>query len=254
MGRLTALGIAIAALVACDEPVGPQPDKPIKPPEGYTGAAPAPPGPPGEPSPQAAAKAEPEVKTPPAVAEPERPKCPADVTTVLTGKAKLGKDKKKRIELKLGAKANGPNIEYRKVRFAEDGATEEVRTDGAELTTLVTAASPKAKVKITVLLMCGWEDRIVTVTLDAKSLQVTLKEVPPAPEPGYLNVVAEPGTKVSTAGKEGKELGVAPLRNVPLAPGKYQLKLEPKKGKPKMVAVEIRSAQVSNVPDDKKRK
>jgi hypothetical protein len=80
---------------------------------------------------------------------------------------------------------------------------------------------------------------------------VTLKEVPPAPEPGYLNVAAEAGMKVTAS---GKELGYTPLRNVPLAPGKYQLTLQPKKGKAKNVAVEIKSGQPSNVDLDPKKK
>ncbi len=260
MGRLSVLGIAAAALAlaSCDDPVGPQPDKPIRPPEGYTGGPPEPPGPPkpknAAPTAPAPAPA-PEPAAAPPAPEPEKPKCPADVSTVLTGKARAVKDKKKqRIELKLGAKANGPKIEYRKVRSVEEGGTEEVKTDGAELVALVGPATPKSKVKLTVTLMCSWEDRVVTVLLDAKSLQVTLKELPPAPESGFLNITADPGTKVSTVGKDGKELGVTPLRNMPLAPGKYQLKLEPKKGKAKTVAIEIRSAQVTTVPFDEKKK
>jgi len=252
MGRLGLLCMVVLVVASCDEPVGPQPDKPILPPEGYTGAPPVDPAAPPSPAPKPKEAEAAAPVAPAAPPEPEKPKCPADVATVLTAKAKAAKQKK-RIELKLGAKAGGPAIEYRKVRAVDEGSTEDVKTDGAELTALLSPATPKSKLKLTVTLLCGWEDRTVTVVVDAKSLQVTLKELPPPPEPGYLNVAAEPGTKVSAS---GKELGVTPLRNVPLAPGKYQLKLEPKKGKPKTVALEIKSGQTANVPmaDEKKKR
>ncbi|MBL8949963.1 MAG: hypothetical protein JNK82_04245 [Myxococcaceae bacterium] len=249
MGRSLLLGIAAAALVACDEPVGPQPDKPIRPTDAI-GSGP-PPGPP-PPKPAPPKPVEPAVEAPPPVPEPpapEKPKCPADAGDALTGKAKSTKDKKKRIELKLSGKANGPTMEFRKIRLIEEGGAEDVKY-GAELTAMV-ATEPKGKLKMSVVVLCGWEDRVINVTMDPKSLQVTMKEAPPQTEHGFLNVVADPGMKVTAS---GKELGYTPLRNLPMAPGKYALKLEPKKGKAKTFAVEIKPQQVSTVAYDEKKK
>jgi hypothetical protein len=252
MGRLLVMCLTAAVgLELCDDPVGPQPDQPIKPPPGYAGEPPPPTGGPPQPKPTAPAQAA-EAPAEKAAPAPEPPKCPADIGTLLIGKVKASKDKKKqRLKLELGAKAGGPTITYRKLVKAEDGQTEEPKLEGATLTAFLIPFNPKGKVRLTVLVACGWEDRNVAVTVDPKGLAVTMKEIPPPPEPGFLNVSAEAGVKVTAS---GRELGVTPLRNVPLPPGKYQLTLQPKKGKPKTVAVEIKSAQTSNVDLDAKKK
>ncbi|MBK7857153.1 MAG: hypothetical protein IPJ65_00760 [Archangiaceae bacterium] len=251
MGRLAVIALLSGlSLDLCDDPVGPQPDQPIRPPAGYV-PDPPPPLPPGlQPPPQQApaAAASPAKAEAPAAAPADPPKCPkGDPSGLISARAKPGKDKKhKSIELKLTAKSGAP-IQFKKVTQTDDGAAEEVKAEGPELTATVVPASAKAKVKLTVLVQCGWEDRTLLATVDAKG--ATLREVPPPPEPGFLNLVAEPGLRVSAS---GKELGVTPLRQVALAPGKYQLKLQPAKGKPRTLAVEIRAAETSTVQDKKK--
>jgi hypothetical protein len=253
MGRFILIAVVSGfSLDMCDEPSGPQPDKPIRPPEGYTGEPPPgtlPPGltPPTPKGPEAGdaavAKAAPP-PTAPVLADP--PKCPQDPTGLITAKVKPHKDKKKKgFELKLTAKSGAP-ILFKKVSKTDDGSSEDVKAEGGELTATVTPESAKAKAKLTVAVQCGWEDRVVIVTADGKG--ATMREVPRPPEPGFLNLVGQPGVKVSTG---GKELGVTPLRAVPLPPGKYQLKLQPPKGKPRTVAVEIKSAETSTVQDKK---
>jgi hypothetical protein len=181
---------------------------------------------------------------------PEPPKCPPDVGAVLTGKAKAGKDRKKRIKLELAAKGGAPSITWRKELKSDDGNVEDVKVEGSTLSAQLTGYG-RGKMKLTTSVTCGWEDRLLGITVDARSLAVTLKELPPPPEPGYLNVVAEPGAKVTAS---GRELGLAPLRNVPLPPGRYQVTVQPKKGKAKTVGVEIKSAQYSSVELDPKKK
>jgi hypothetical protein len=245
MGRF----ILIVALTGfsldnCDEPTGPQPDKPIRPPEGYVPDAPPPPV-------QGAGNADPSAaKTGPpptgsATADP--PKCPQEPSGLISAKVKSHKDKKKKsFELRLSAKG-GAAISFKRVSKTEEGSTDDVKAEGAELSALVTPESAHGKVKVTVSVQCGWEDRQVIVTADAKG--ATMKDVPRLPEPGFLNVVGEAGVKVSAA---GKELGVTPLRALPLPPGKYQLRLQPPKGKAHTVAVEIKSTETSTVQDKKR--
>jgi hypothetical protein len=229
--------------------VGPQPDKPIRPPEGYTGEPPAEPGSPPQPKPAAPPAAAPEeakapapAPTAPPPAAPEPVKCPGDATSLINAKVKANlKDKKKRAKLELTAKSG---VTFKKLVKTEDGAADDVKADGDAFSAVV---APKTK--LVVLVQCGWEDRTISVTVDGA--HAALREIPAPPEPGFLNLAAEPGLKVSA---NGKELGVTPLRNVPLAPGKYQLKLQPAKGKPRTVAVEIKSSATATVSDIPKKK
>ena len=241
MRRVLAL---LFLLSACDEPVGPQPDQPIRPPSGYV------PDPGGPPPPKPAAPPPPkEVAVAPAQPPPpEPPKCPEEVATVLTAKAKpVPKDKRKRVALELGAKsADGPTIVFNKVVRTEEGVTEDVKAKGATLEAFVVPANAKSKVKVTLTVTCGWEERVLGVTVDSKG-GVTMKQVPPPPEPGFLDVFADASTKVSVS---GRELGPGPIKGQPLAPGKYVVKLTPKKGKPRMVQLEITSGRHTNIGTD----
>src|SRR4051812_17100694 len=254
MGRLLiicclATGFSLGKCV--DEPPGPQPDKPIRAPDGYVPDAP--PEPSGPPTPKAVPPPKPAgggegggaaaAAHAPAAAEPEQPKCPKDSAALISAKVRPApKDKKKRLELKLTAKSGSAVVTFKRITKTEDGTAEDVKAEGSELTALVDPV--KAKAKLFVLVQCGWEDRTVAVTVDAKG--ATMKEVPPPPEPGYLSLAAQPGMKVSSG---GKELGITPLRNVPLAPGKYELTLKPAKGKPRMVKVEIKSGETTAAVD-----
>ncbi len=243
MRRVLPLLVLVAA---CDDPVGPQPDQPIRPPAGYDGKPPLPPGPP-EPKPapkpveQAAA---PQVEAPPPAPVPEPPKCPSDVGTALTVKAKPAKDKRKRIAVELSPKSkSGPSISFIKVVRTEEGVTEDVKVNGSELEGFVVPSAPKGKATMVVSVACNGVDRLVAVAVDPKGT-ATAKEVAPPPEPGYLDVEAPAQTKVSAS---GKDLGVAPFKGVALAPGKYTLKLQPAKGKAKTTTVEIRSGEHATV-------
>jgi hypothetical protein len=182
---------------------------------------------------------------------PEPPKCPADVGAAVTAKVKAAKDKKRRIKLELGAKSSGPSIVWRRELKSDEGFIEDLKVEGSALTAFILPGDPKGKTKLTTTVTCGLDDRVLGITLDARAVSVALKEVPRPPQPGYLNVVAEAGAKVSAS---GRELGVAPLRNVPLPPGRYQVTVQPKKGKAKTVAVEIKSAEYANVELEAKKK
>lgn len=253
---MSLLAVTAIVLAACDEPVGPQPDKPIRPPPGYTGAPP--PGPPGPPQPAAPVKVDSAAGGAPApaaaaaaAAEPEPPKCPADVSGLLTAKAKATKEKRKRFVLQLGARSGGPTIAFKKVVRSEGGSAENVEAKGSELTAYLVPTHAKEKMSVTFSVTCGWEDRLLGVTLDPKGATVTMKEALPPPEPGFLSVLADAGTKVSAS---GRDLGMTPLKGLPMPPGKYTLKLEPKKGKPRLVAVEISSGETTNVAADMPKK
>lgn len=246
--RVSLFAVTALVLAACDEPVGPQPDKPIRPPPGYNGAPP--PGPPGPPQPVAAPpKPEGEAAPAPAPAplEPEPQRCPADVSSLLTAKAKPTKEKRKRFMLQLGARSGGPTISFKKVVRSEGGFAENVEAKGADLTAYLVPTQVKEKMSVTLSVTCGWEDRLLAVTLDPRGAAVAMKEALPPPEPGFLSVLADAGTKVSAS---GRDLGVTPLKGLPMPPGKYTLRLEPKKGKPRIVAVEISSGETTNVAAD----
>jgi hypothetical protein len=261
MERSGFIGLVLLVAVACDEPTGPQPAQPIKAPAGYVpGGDPLtpkpPPGPPprkakvegaddggGAPAPAAAAAPAEEAKTvTPSV------KCPNDVASVLTGKAKWqSKDKKKKhLEVRISGKsaAGELGIAFHQPVKAEDATVDDTELNPGELVVQLSPESPSAKVKLTMPVTCGMTDNQLLATVDVKGLSVQLREVPKPPEPGFLNVMGEAGLKVSAG---GKELGVTPLRNVPMPPGKYQLTLKAAKGKPRTAAAEIKSGETSTV-------
>ena len=224
--------------------MGPQPAQPIKPPPGYV----APPPPDAEAAKPTAAPGQAAAAEP----APPPPKCPADVGALLTAKVKATKEKKKRYFVSVVARADGAEVSFKKVVRSDGGAVSDAKLAGAEATAYLAPTHPKDKMTVIFSATCGWEERLAAVVLDPRGPTVSVREAQPPPEPGYLSVLADAGTKVSSA---GRELGVAPLREVPMPPGKYSLRLEPKRGKAKVLAVEITSGQTTNVAlDPPKRK